>query len=589
MNNYYDQGNRLNYGALLCPDSGYKLSFAVGCTYSLDFEALVSIPLYLCGVEQTSSERINNPFVILENICRSTDKIALFCNCDGIKMLRNIKPVYALLDNSVFPVNLGNGSNFHPKLWVIRYDSQNDGPDMIKVLVLSRNLTFDRSMDLVVEMKGYIGKRIRRNSKQKPIADLLNFLASTCDTGDKAERIKTVADDLLRVDSFEIANDFEDYSFLVTGIPNHDNDSKEICSPCRRIMVVSPFLSKSVLSNMVRDCYRFENNQQVNRILISRLTSVTPEVFSLFDEVYTPAEGLENNALLQENDEDEPKRDLHAKVIFKDTYTENAIYIGSFNTTANAKYKNVEIMVKLKYKPYKSSLRLLREQFVESTYPAFQRLLSPLVETADEDETEEMVDFSDVIESIIEAAVRLDSNGSYSTIVRFKCANADVLISPLFIDGDLRFKEASPEVVFDHMTTKELSELFVVKKNDESRIIKLNISDLPFDERNDAIFRDMLNTRPKFLQYILFLLSDDLELASMEINQLMKDGFDKNNDENGTESLITPSIYERMLLAAARDPERIKSIRDAVKHFDDEKIDKEFIDLVNSFDSLIGE
>ena len=351
MNEYFDRKNRLNYGELLYPDYGYKLSFAVGCTYSLDLEALISVPLSLGALEQSSSEKYNNPFAILEGIRRSTDKIALFCNCDGIKMIQNIKPVYALLDNSVFPVNLGLGKNFHPKIWVIRYESINDEPDLIKVLVLSRNLTFDRSLDLVVEMKGLIKGRIRRQSKQKPIADLLSYLAETCETGNKAERIKALADDLLRVDSFDIGSDFDDYNFYVTGIPNHEYDSNDIVSPCRKIMIVSPFLSKTVVASMVKECSRFSNNHLINRVLISRISSITPDIFSLFDEVYIPTEGLEDDSILEEKEDyDKPKRELHAKVIFKETYTENSIFLGSFNATANAQNKNVEFMVKFRYK-----------------------------------------------------------------------------------------------------------------------------------------------------------------------------------------------------------------------------------------------
>ena len=588
MNDYFDQKSRLNYGALLYPDYGYELSFAVGCTYSLDFEALISVPLSLGAIEQSSSETMKNPFSILEGIRRSTDKIAIFCNCDGIKMLRNIKPVYAMLDNSVFPVNLGDGKNFHPKIWVIRYKSTNNEPDMIKVLILSRNLTFDRSMDLVVELKGLIKGRIKRQSKQKPIADLLCFLADKCETGSKAERIKSLADDVCRVDSFDIGNDFDDYSFYITGIPNHEDDSKIITSPCERILIVSPFLAETVVANMVKDCSKFDINHKVNRVLISRRSSITPSIFSLFDEVYVPTEGLEDDSLLEENEDyDKPKRELHAKVIFKKTSAENAIFIGSFNATRNALNNNVEFMVRFKYKPYKASLDIVKNQFVNGSCPAFMRLHYPSSADDDDVNEEEMTDFSDVVSSVVGGMVRMDDNGSYSTVIHFKSDNPDVSISPLFIEKNRVFKEIRTEIVFDHMKTRELSELFIVRKNNEERIIKISIDDLPVEERNDAVFSELINTQPKLLQYVLFLLSDDPELATLEVNRLPQEG--SNGEQNGNDYIMSPTIYERMLLAAAREPEKIKAIKDAIKHFDEEKIDKGFVDVVNCFDSLIGD
>ena len=198
-----------------------------------------------------------------------------------------------------------------------------------------------------------------------------------------------------------------------------------------------------------------------------------------------------------------------------------------------------------------------------------------------------MTDFSDVVSSVVDAKARLDDNGSYSIVIHFKNDNPSVLIAPLFVENDRVFKETLSEVVFDHMTTKELSELFIVRKNNEDRIIKIQVEDLPVEERNEAIFSELINTRPKFLQYILFLLSDDPELAIMEIKNLPKDVHE--DGAAGNEFVVSPTIYEKMLLAAAREPEKIKAIKDAINRFSEDKIDKEFIDIVNCFDSLIGD
>lgn len=91
---------------MLCPPPGYDLEFAVGMTYSLDMEALLGVPVSLGMFEDYDSSATQNPFFLLEAIRKCSDKLAIFCNADGIKMPQNIRPVYALLENSIFPVSL---------------------------------------------------------------------------------------------------------------------------------------------------------------------------------------------------------------------------------------------------------------------------------------------------------------------------------------------------------------------------------------------------------------------------------------------------------------------------------------------------
>ena len=160
---FNQENNRLEYGALLYPSSGMSLSYAVGMTYSLDLEALLSVPVAFGVLESQDEEMMKNPIVVLEAIRKCSDKLTLFCNIDGIKLPREIRLVYSLLENSIVPVNLGKGVNFHPKMWVIRYEGNKK--EIIKVIILSRNLTYDRSMDVAVEVTGEIDRERKRLQK----------------------------------------------------------------------------------------------------------------------------------------------------------------------------------------------------------------------------------------------------------------------------------------------------------------------------------------------------------------------------------------------------------------------------------------
>ena len=58
---FHQENNRLEYGSLLYPMPGYQLSFAVGTTYSLDLEALLSVPVSFGVLESPEKETLNSP------------------------------------------------------------------------------------------------------------------------------------------------------------------------------------------------------------------------------------------------------------------------------------------------------------------------------------------------------------------------------------------------------------------------------------------------------------------------------------------------------------------------------------------------
>lgn len=57
----------------------------------------------------------------------------------------------AFLDEMVFPVGVGRGETFHPKVWVLRFTGK-DGDKGIRVLVGSRNLSLDATWDVLVTL-----------------------------------------------------------------------------------------------------------------------------------------------------------------------------------------------------------------------------------------------------------------------------------------------------------------------------------------------------------------------------------------------------------------------------------------------------
>ena len=94
--------DRLDYGQILAPPSGFHLDFAVGTTYSLDLDALVGASLALGLSEETDSELMNNPVCLLEALRSTGDKVALFCEGGQIHMPNHVTALYILLEKMVF-------------------------------------------------------------------------------------------------------------------------------------------------------------------------------------------------------------------------------------------------------------------------------------------------------------------------------------------------------------------------------------------------------------------------------------------------------------------------------------------------------
>jgi len=257
--------DRLDYGNILLPPECYRLDFAVGTTYSLDLDALVGICISLGLLEDTESDIMNDPICLLEAIRRTEDKVALFCEAGQIYLPGKVMPLYTLLEKMVFQVvtKETNGikyPSFHPKFWLLRYI--NDEDDVLyRVVVLSRNLTFDRSWDISFYMDGIIDEE---NDKNIPIADFLKYLNKQLPkseiANDKAKKIRQFIRELAYVNFETDMKEFYDFEFIPSGVPcsqggiysmldtslikkKDDVDEKSF----HELLVVSPFISKDII------------------------------------------------------------------------------------------------------------------------------------------------------------------------------------------------------------------------------------------------------------------------------------------------------------------------------------------------------
>lgn len=209
--------DRLDYGELLAPPAGYSLHTAVGTTYSLDFDALVGVCIALGLSESTNSELKANPVHMLEALRRTSSRVALFCEAGQIHAPANNSPLYILLEKMVFEVKVKEQKvqpkypSFHPKFWLLKYINA-DGSFLYRLVVLSRNLTFDRSLDVAVKLDG---KEISGTSdRSKPISDFLSYLLASlpASEGNAKEKRKMLKQLITEVLSVEFNSEIKEFS-----------------------------------------------------------------------------------------------------------------------------------------------------------------------------------------------------------------------------------------------------------------------------------------------------------------------------------------------------------------------------------------
>lgn len=599
----FDQNNdRVDYGELLSADAYYELDQAVGLTYSLDMEALMGIPLCLGMHGEMTTGRKNNPLYVLEAIRRTGKKLSIFCNVGCIKVPKAESRLYALLEDSIHEVRMPNyTNNFHPKLWVLQYHNIHDGRTLIKIVTLSRNLTFDQSMDVAVDMDGFVGNTI--NPKNQPIADLLTFVSQF---DSNKNRYNQLIENVRRVESFNLLDCFDDYEFHPFGIyGKNDNKIKKVSSNVRRknpremfkdcyaLLVVSPFLSETVIGDLLDDYSENLESGPVKRCLITRDTSVTKRIFDasnrregdgvwVINPVLSSNDALEDGVTFGYAD-----RDIHAKVYFTDKYKEpKRLYLGSLNASNNAFNHNVEFLLELVYKPYHASYWSVKDDFIpvndeKNGCPFVQMTSFEQIEKADE-KTE--VDFREVVYGVQSAEI-INTGGTFAIKVYCNKTYEGVTIRPFYVKTNIQ--ALTEEVVFEDISLNNLSNMFILTKEGSECLIRLEISGMPSEEREEAIFNDIISNRPMFMTYMRYLLDEDF-YDSVSFEEVLSQSKEAGDGSEGYGFAVEPDIYERMLKAAAEYPERFDSMYEVAEKIDDDKIGEEFKQLLELFIKAAG-
>lgn len=603
--------DRTDYGNILMTPKGYKLESAVGTTYSLDLEALTSVAVCLGLSEEADSRLMQNPICMLNALQKVSNRLILFCEAGQIKVPSKPTALSVLLEKIVVEVALpkdkgvGRYPAFHPKTWMLSYINS-EGDRKYRFVVMSRNLTFDRSWDISFAMDS--SKKVRQKRKSTPICNFLEYLARNVnkqciDYLKKRNLIRKMMKEIKDI-SFSLDSKVfgENFEILPLGIGEKaykiEND-KLFCtqrgnadSTFNELVIMSPFLSRSVITDFnlsdraLSECSRTLITRRSELVKLRECDVNNFTIYTLKDEI------IDGEDEISDESSDKRKQDIHAKIYLRRKYADVDLYLGSMNASYSALNKNVEMMVKLGTK----NKHLNGESFLDDIFCGnADDTKNPFEQVTIESVIDDTEDINrDILEDKIKYLCRTkkiayiskdDFNmDRYNIKIEFSGIDTDenIMISPI---NSKRKHILSEHMDFLDMEILQLSEFYKVeiKSGDTvlNRIIMIPTIGFP-DNRENIVVNSVIGDKVSFIEYISLVLGDDYILSMIEGKQIRESGI------YSKKSGIMPAIYEKMLKVAVTEPEKIKDIGYVLKMVNDsEIIPDEFRTLYETFCSTL--
>lgn len=597
--------DRTDYNIILMPPDGYKLDKAIGTTYSLDLEALTAVAICLGLSEETDSKLMQNPISMLNALQKVSDKIILFCEAGQIKAPLKPTALSILLEKMVVEValpkdrQLGRYPAFHPKTWVLSYVNK-DGDKKYRFVVMSRNLTFDRSWDVSFSMDS--SRMVRQKKKTKPIINFLDFLSGSVsnnvkDAGKKRTLIRNMqvelADVSFSLDSKEFGENFE---ILPLGIGKNayqmsedvlfSTDRNSADSTFHELVVMSPFLSESVIADFniaERGLSDSKRTLITRRSELSKLKEMDTDNFTIYvlkDEIVDGEDAISDVMT------DKMKQDIHAKIYIRRKYADVDLYLGSMNASYSAINKNVEMMLWLGTKnKYLNGEKFLKDIFcgpADDVKNPFEKVtVMDAVQDIDGDNKNALEQkIKELCRAKRKATITEDNYGKYKVTLEFPGVTSDktIMVSPFNSKQEHTLCE---KIEFTELEILQLSEFYeLTAKEGEDEIHRIiMIPTIGFlEDRESAVVNSIVKDRASFVEYIAFVLGDDYLASMLEKKQIGESGiFQHSND-------AMPVLYEKMLKTSVEEPERFRDIGYVLKMVTDKEIiPDEFRELYDTF------
>lgn len=594
--------NRLDYGRLLNPPEGFRLERAVATTYSLDLVTLLSIPVALYYQKNLDGKITEDRMDIFDAIQKSSDTITVYCQKGKIKVPAEYNRMLSFVEDSVIEILPNtNFKSFHPKIWVIRFKNAKK-EILYRVLVLSRNLTFDRSYDIAFSLEGFVGNK--ENPKSIPLCDYLTHLTNSGKFKDADTFIKDLA-----LVNLTVSEPFNEFQMHPMGFESYTNPLQK--QQWKDLIIVSPFLHKDTLKQLGTQIsgkkYLISRKEELDKIHKDILDQYKTYCFSKYIVEGEESENGEE-VVTDEPDEEAKPQDLHAKFyIGTDTKGKTNWYLGSANCSKPAMETNEEFLIKLLGDSPKIGFNKMLDTLLtkDEKYRIFDQYKREEREPKTSDEYDfrpqeyALLDYLNKAGNISAECIADENEPNLFTLKVilkddpiFKSKDVSFHFSPYAFNSGLKKVEGGEEYPFTSISIYKLNPFLEwkikhnVKNQEKEFITRIPILNMP-DNRKQEVFNSIIQNQERFMQLIQFLL------GAGDGNETFGPNKKKGNKSKGTGKswFLDQNMYEELLMASSRDAGKLVEIDKLIERLkkanSGDLIPQEFDDLWKIFKQVM--
>lgn len=581
--------NRLTLIDAMRPPAGFRLESAMAVTFTLDLRALLAAPaaFALTGPDGMAPyDGQHEPIELLHALRTHADKLTVFSQVGEITLPPSGR-VFAFLEQTVVPVRAPRGGVVHPKVWVLRYETPNDpegsgaSANRLRVLIASRNLTFDASWDTVIRLDEAIDPAGVRLDAVGNLFEGLLTAAVGAVSKDHLDRVHSLAT-ALQAARFELPNGVDDLQIHVLGLTSTPSPLPD---DAERSLIISPFVSDGFFTQ-VRPAPVDElvsRSESLDGLDASTLSLVADTY--VFDDGSTP--DLDANERLSPEDPGRPLSGLHAKVFAFEQAGKAQLFLGSANATGAAFNNNVEILVELSGQVAQLGIDRLCDDTGDEL--GLRSLFNTYSGSDPGAEPEETISLDHARRTIarlpIEGSVEESGTGWAVTYRSSKPIPAidgtEIHCWPLASGGNRRRIEPVEFFEVRFQTSLEtISGFLAFELEHESGTLSQFVVPVPLtgvpEHRDRDLLRALVGNAERFLRYLLALLDEDP--GQMDLLDAVE-GVGAGAGSDGGSPVNLP-VLERLLRTMRRDPSKLAGLHPLVIDLaDDDALPPGFVDL----------
>ena len=561
----------------LRPPAGFAVDTAVATTYSLNLTALLLAPLSFALQEPPGGGELDNadPVRLLEAVRRYADKTTVFCQAGGIHVPAAYRSIVTFVEDSVVQVVAPReGAIFHPKVWAVRF-ADPAGNFHHRMLVLSRNMTMDRSWDTALvleeEPEGAIAGA--------PLADFVEALPRLALRPIDAKRNHDIAGlaSTLRTARFAPPSPFTAGELLPIGIA--DEPVWPFPPSANRLLAISPFLTVGALRELgsVADAKALVSRMESLELVGSdALDGWDPYVLQRLAEVEAGEEV--GDAERQASEFAGAREGLHAKTFVLDLADNTSLVVtGSANLTRAPWGGNVEFGVSLTGPTAECGVARVLDGAPEA--PGLMSVLEPAAventDGLDDPQIASTYEIEALHRAIAEAGLTVDVTdvGEGSVVAALTVGSPDLALGDTVArlislphEAQARPLSSQPSWTIARENLTPFVAIETTAGTGDARVtcrcvIKAELTGDVGDRRKNAI-ATVLRNKDDVLRYLVFLLGDPAYDALLE-ELAGAGGAGRWGASPG--SSIDVALFEPLVRAAGRDEAALARIASAVQ------------------------